>query len=628
MAKIFIFLDDTSEFYKLSKNLINSSEAKIFSFNIIVHKFLEDKKIEHEIAESYLSKEDHFKIFDTTVSFWEWHESERINKEFQYEDVNVLGLLNTAEFHHFLVRELYKFFVIKRIIEKEKPDKIFVNNRFKNIISKLSSNNHISINQIDTKKYNFLFYWDKISYEFNLGKFPISIQLSRNNYQRIKTFFESIICKLFSLDLKPNENKKIILFVEFNPLQYSELFENLKNYEGIVSLLNYRRPAVWNMDSLNFLRKSNCKLIRMENFLNPSDKKLISDLVIDYLEKLERLWADDYLKNKFTVEGITIWPLVKEILFETFRKRIYEYLSLIFFTKKILAKTNVGCIVTLNLFGESEKAILNLNKNNKPSILLEHGFTNYLPEISRFDITSGLSIFKDKIAVWGNIQKQYLVDVLKTPEKKILVVGSPRHDKFFREIISTKKDSVRTVLIIPGAFAPSNAQFSTFSYLKLENLLKRTLKIFENFKNVKLIVKLHPAQYIENEYMKKLINQLNPNVMIYHTEPIQKILEDCDTVLNIHTEVLPSTAVLDALVMGKPVMNISLVDENYNFQFIKDNAVMQVTYKSDLEKNLKTILYDENFRKELIENAQKHLQSYLSNQGKASKHFAEILNSL
>ena len=180
MAKTFVFIDNTSEFYKLPKNLINSSEAKIFSFNIIVHKFLEDKKIEHEMAERYLSKEDHFKIFDTTVSFWEWHESERINKEFQYEDVNVLGLLNTAEFHHFLVRELYKFFIIKRIIEKEKPDKIFVNNRFKNIISKLSSNNHISINQIDTKKYNFLFYWDKISYKFNFGKFAPSYECSLN----------------------------------------------------------------------------------------------------------------------------------------------------------------------------------------------------------------------------------------------------------------------------------------------------------------------------------------------------------------------------------------------------------------------------------------------------------------
>ena len=473
-----------------------------------------------------------------------------------------------------------------------------------------------------------MIYFDKFSYEFHLGKIPIRIQLSRKNYQRLKKFFESIVCKLFSLDLKPNENKKIILFVEFNPLQYSELFENLKNYEGVVSLLDYRRPSFWNMDSLNFLRKSNCKLIRMENFLNASDKKLISDLVIGYLEKLERLRTDSYLENKFTVEGITIWPFLKEILIEVFRKRMYEYLLLILFSKKILTKTNVSCIVTLGLDGETEKAILNLNKNNKPSILLEHGFTNYLPEISRFDITSGLSIFKDKIAVWGNIQKQYLVNVLKIPEKKILVVGSPRHDKFFREIISTKKDSVRTVLIIPGIFAPSNAQFSTFSYLRLENLLKRTFKIFESFKNVKLIVKLHPSQYIETEYIKKLINQSNPNVMIYHTEPIQKILEDCDTVLNIHTEVLPSTAVLDALVMGKPVMNISLVDENYNFQFIKDNAVMQVTYKSDLEKNLKTILYDENFRKELIENAQKHLQSYLSNQGKASKHFAEILNSL
>ena len=74
-------------------------------------------------------------------------------------------------------------------------------------------------------------YWDKISYEFHLGKITINIKLSRKNYQR-KNFFESIICKLFSFDLKPNENKKIILFVGFNPLQYSELFENLKTMKG------------------------------------------------------------------------------------------------------------------------------------------------------------------------------------------------------------------------------------------------------------------------------------------------------------------------------------------------------------------------------------------------------------
>ena len=628
MTKTFVFIDNTSEFYKLPKNLINSSEAKIFSFNIIVHKFLEDKKIEHEIAESYLSKEDYGKIFDTTVSLWEWHKSKSIDNEFQYEGVNILGLLDTGEFHHFLIGELYNFFIIKRVIEKEKPDKIFANNQFKNIISELTNKNHISINQIDTKKYDLLMYWDKISHEFHLGKITIGIKLSRKNYLRIKNFIESIICKLFSFDLKPNENKKIILFVGFNPLQYSELFENLQNYEGIVSFLNYKRPAVWNMDSVNFFRKTNCKLIRMENFLNASDKKLISHLVIDYLEKLERLWDDNHLKNKFTVEGITIWPFIKEILIKTFRKRIYEYIPLILSSKKILAKTNVSCIVTLGLFAESEKAILNLNNNNKPSILLEHGFTNYLPEISRFDITSGLGIFKDKIAVWGNIQKQYLVNVLKIPEKKILVVGSPRHDKFFRQTFSTKTDSVRTVLITPGLFDPTNAQSSTFSYLRLENLLRKTFKIFESFQNVKLIIKLHPAQNPDVEYIKKLINQLNPDVMIYHTEPIQKILEYCDTVVNIHTEVLPSTVLLEALIMEKPIMNISLVDENYNFQFIKDNAVLQVTDKSDLEKHFKTILYDEDLRKELIKNAQKHLQSYLSNQGKASKHFAEILKSL
>ena len=320
--------------------------------------------------------------------------------------------------------------------------------------------------------------------------------------------------------------------------------------------------------------------------------------------------------------------LVK-IFFEKNINVMYSYIRFLKVSINIsFIKGQIVIPSTVNLFGESEKAILNLNKNNKPSILLEHGFTNYVPEISRFDITSGLDIFKDKIAVWGNIQKQYLVNVLKIPEKKILVVGSPRHDKFFRQIFSTKTDSVRTVLITPGLFDPTNAQSSTFSYLRLENLLRKTFKIFESFQNVKLIIKLHPAQNPDVEYIKKLINQLNPDVMIYHTEPIQKILEYCDTVVNIHTEVLPSTVLLEALIMEKPIMNISLVDENYNFQFIKDNTVLQVTDKSDLEKHFKTILYDEDLRKELIKNAQKHLQSYLSNQGKASKHFAEILKSL
>ena len=96
LDKTLVFIDNTNELDKLSKNLINSPEAKIFSFNITVHKFLEDKKIEHEIAESYLSKEDYFKIFDTTASFWEWHKSKSIEQEFQYVGVNVLGLLNTA----------------------------------------------------------------------------------------------------------------------------------------------------------------------------------------------------------------------------------------------------------------------------------------------------------------------------------------------------------------------------------------------------------------------------------------------------------------------------------------------------------------------------------------------------
>ena len=145
---------------------------------------------------------------------------------------------------------------------------------------------------------------------------------------------------------------------------------------------------------------------------------------------------------------------------------------------------------------------------------------------------------------------------------------------------------------------------------------------------VKLIVKIHPTQSPDSEYFKKLITQLNPNVTIYHTEPIQKILESCDTVLTIHTEANPSTIILEGLIMKKPIIYFSLVDENCNFEFIKDKAVMNINYKSDFEKNLKTVIYDNDFRKELIQNGQKHLHRYLLNHGNASEYFAKILNSL
>ena len=65
MQEIITFVDSIEDFNTFNFGKLNSS--KIFSFNIEGHKFLEEKKINHYIAENYLEKEDQSKIFNYAI---------------------------------------------------------------------------------------------------------------------------------------------------------------------------------------------------------------------------------------------------------------------------------------------------------------------------------------------------------------------------------------------------------------------------------------------------------------------------------------------------------------------------------------------------------------------------------
>ena len=62
---------------------------------------------------------------------------------------------------------------------------------------------------------------------------------------------------------------------------------------------------------------------------------------------------------------------------------------LVKFSKKLFEKIDFSSIVSLNTMGETEKTILNTNKNKISTVLLEHGASDYLEEFSRYDVTSG-----------------------------------------------------------------------------------------------------------------------------------------------------------------------------------------------------------------------------------------------
>ena len=78
--------------------------------------------------------------------------------------------------------------------------------------------------------------------------------------------------------------------------------------------------------------------------------------------------------------------------------------------------------------------------------------------------------------------------------------------------------------------------------------------------------------------------------------------------INIHVELMPSTVLLEGLILKKAIMNVVMTDEILKFQYVKDNAVLSVSDKSDLTTPINDLLYNEEISQKLIQNGQLHVK--------------------
>ncbi len=216
MTQKLIFINDAKDIQIFKINELKSLEYKIFSFDMSGHKILEQNNIDHEIADNLLSVNECLQLFDFVTSYYNWYEQKPLLNELEFEGVNLLGLLDTHEFYHFLMPEIRKFLIIKKIIEKEKPEMIIVTTPLSIITELLISKKNVQteIRNIPSTK---SLYWDKITIKFNVGKFPIFFNLSWTNYTKIKNLLESTLCRVFHFWYDFSNTGKTILMLEFNP---------------------------------------------------------------------------------------------------------------------------------------------------------------------------------------------------------------------------------------------------------------------------------------------------------------------------------------------------------------------------------------------------------------------------
>lgn len=619
-----IVVEGNEDVKKINYELINDENYKIISFDFHAHKALKDVGIKHEIIENYFLSEDPTNLDNEAARLTSsWYQQKEIAKLLDYRGLN-LGSLVVQQTIGYFFRNLKRIVGLIRLIEKEKPEKIICFS-LSNLITDLGEGRKINVvakkppSGIESIEDSY------IEIPVRLGR-KTSFKIKRKNYNRIKRVLDFSTNFIFktSADLKKIAYEKNVLLLEFNPVMYSEMLKSLSEISKNIILLNQRRPAIWNKESLKIIRNNNCKVLLLEDITTAE----ISQKIENDIKKLRKnldilLRMDQVFNNVFTIEGHSYWKSIKNEFVEMVKGRFEESIKKFLLVEKLFELIKIDLVLEWAHVGMEEKIVLfHANKRKIPSIFLQHGM--YL-ENSKFEKYQATLAFlpsnKSKNAIWGKIMKNYIINH-GFSEKEIILSGSPRHDAYFKKGENPKYDNDTILIVENGFFHPSFAGSDTRSFDYLEKCIIRIFEIMKKFPNKKTMVKLHPGPLYYD--ISSLVRYLDPSIPIYKGENIMDLIEASDAIIALNY----STAILDAIILKKPTMLILTEKQNYEEEsLVKKESTLCVTKLDDIEQGIRSVLFDELARKKLIEMGNEYLNEYFVNRGTASDFLTNIIKN-
>jgi len=614
-----ILLEGKIEFSAIKQDHFKKKSI-IITFDYHAHKSLSDANIEHKIVEEYFDENDKSMVDDISLKLaTSWYKNEKISKYLEYEKLNLGSVLELELTSYFLIH-IKRIIGLKKILEKENPE-IIKSHGLKNYVTEFCKNKTIQTEFFDENKTVNLFF-DEFQIPINLLFIKKNLKISRKNYFILKKCTDNICNLIFNI--KPNKNllknNKSILLLDFNTKIYDDFLKSFPDSDTNIIILNQRKPAIWDLKSLNTIRNSNCKVLAINELENNKTKaKKNEDLEI--LEKnLDLLWkSENHLNEIFSVEGFSFWNIIKNNFQKIITERFNESVKRMILVKELFKITKIKGVLDWAHTGTEEKEIIHFaNIKNIPIFCLQHGIMTLNPSFEKYHpLMPVLPFNNEKMLVWGTIMKSYLLNH-KVKEENIKIIGSPRHDRFFKRRANVKNNN--TILIASNLFFHTNFNGNdSRAYERFEWYLKKILELIKKNYDKKPIIKLHATEFFD---ITSIAKKIDPDILIYQHEDVMELLESCDTLISMNY----STIILDSLILNKPTMVLLPEKQNYeNEEVIKQNAVISVSNIDELELKLNKILTDNEIRNNLILNGQNFIDKYFSYQEKSSNELSKFL---
>ena len=623
--KSLVILDSSIQFDEFKK--FSMENTTFVAADYETHKKLVDSNTKHELLDNYLQKKERLELYDFVLSKYTWYENLSRKSDFEFNNINILSLMSSLEFHEFVLTVLIKLFSIKNIISNKSPNEIFVSTKFLKYVKLVQDKNkiHTFDSNLNNEK---SFLTNKIELRFNILSKPCTFYISKKNYSSLKKIYENFFCKINNLWLDKKTSKEIILLVEFNTSTYEEMIRTLSKSKKQVVVLNRRRSAIWNKNSIGILKSNNVKILDPEKFF---DLHTDPEFALEHKrlnENLHELWKSKELFSIFSMKEISFWPLIKDRLKKIYDYRLDDYLKFIFQSRNFLTQLNIKKIICLGESGETENVLLQSVENDVDSILLQHSFLRYNPELKKlqwkYEDQNMLGLTCKKFFLWGNSDLNYFLENSKIQKDQLIISGSPRHDQFLQIKSSTNSHTTKNILITLSPISERSGLGDTNLIIKYNYFLEKIFKILNEFNDLKITVKLHPGENPHNSILIDFLKNQS-NITVFQIKNPNELIKKSDLMINISPELYDSsTIMLEGLLLRKPVIQLSLDDELSKVEPLK-SPIIQISEIEHFEQVISKIINDEIYRKEIIEQISNKLNDYLSFQGNSSAKFLEII---
>jgi hypothetical protein len=600
------------------KNKKNLKESIIICFDYHSHKILENYNISHELIEEIIDEYDEEKIDLNVVRIiTNWYKEDFCRENLEFNNLN-LGFCIEPYLPILISSANKRIIGIKKVLEKFKPKKIICGTLIN------------YVNEFDNKNIEIIF--EPTPYNSNTDKMNIPIdifgkslkfKLTQKQFLKIKNYVEKITSILFypKFKNKTNSNKNNILLLDFNIIQYFEMIKKLENEFDNVILLNQRKPVIWNLKSLKKFKKTNSKIVNFKKFEKSIENENNIDEKILH-EKIIQMFNNEKFKEYFSYEGQSFWNSIKN----DFQKFVLEKASDLVWryniSKTILKEINVNCILEWAHIAFDEKIIVNIaNEEKIPVIFIQHALNQHNKKFEKYRPFIPVLPSQNSIeAIWG----EHMFKILRANkmEKNSVIVGSPKHDKYFKTKDAQNKNKNKNVLIaISDFFEFTMAGKDTRDYIKFEKSIEVVINYFKKYTDLKPIIKVHPNPTTYFDIVEK-IKRIDPKITIFKNKDTFELIKNCDSLISINF----STILLEGMILDKPTMCLSFQRQNFIEEpNVKMNSTIFIEELSDIEKSLNELIFNQKIRKTLVSNGKKFVDEYLSNQGNASEALVKIL---